>query len=155
MHRMYRRAAMCLLLFMALGFIPSSAYAEENADVQAIASGLQSIGSRIGLLTGFDDIGAALPLSSLSLDGADALDLANLLPASLGSALGALPSPATYADLQNAIAGASGTYGGIAVTFDDVLVSQNGGLVDVQFSLSATRTVSAPFSLSEGVVELS
>ncbi len=155
MQRISRVFSALLLMLMLASALPRHSYAAEVDDVLALANGLQDFSLTLNQLGDLDGLAAALPLTSLSPIDPSALNLSSIFSDSLKLALDNLPLDAAYQDLADAITNASGTYGGITVTFSNVSVGpSSGALVDVNFSVTLQHTLNAPFALNQDDITL-
>ena len=141
----------CLIL---LGFPAAPVYAAD-LNAEAIATGLRDFGLRLNDIGSFGALSEALPLTNLSPSADEVLRLHRLFGDTLTAGLA--PSYTSLAALASAIDGLDGIYGGVAVAFESVTVAVNGtnsDLIDVGFSVTATRAVTLPISFSDSAVSL-
>ena len=145
------------LALLLLGLIPQRTWATEADDVVRLVEGLQEASTFFDSLSAFEVLNIPIPLTEIAPGAPNALRLGTLWTESLSNTLATLSAGASYADLREAIADASGTYGGVVVSFADVTVAPNAGnaaWLEVGFDLTAQRTANLPFSFSDGVLDL-
>ena len=117
---------------------------------------LDSLGS-------FEELGERIPLSNQSLT--DALKLTDLFKDSLKTKLDSIAGYEAASELAEAIGGADGTVGEVAVAFSNygdpnagslpvVSETSHPGYVDVKFRVTATKAVSVTFTLHKDALKL-
>ena len=125
----------------------------------AIASGLNNFVSVLNQLSSLEQLGVPLPLTNTSPAAEDALRLASVFSDSLRSQLGGFVS-SSLSELRDAIDSADGVYpnpGGVNIVFSNVVAQPNGGnsnLIDVSFTVSATRSVATPVAFGGSSLSL-
>lgn len=153
-HRLVRLAILCLVL---LNFVPQYVRAaDQNAN--RIAEGLTTFAVLADTVGTIEQLSDALPLTAVSPASEQGLRLKTLFQDSLTRALQTVSSYESLAELRDTIDAADGSYGGVTVSFDNVVVQPSAAdsrLIDLSFGVTARRAATLPLAFAEGDVRLS
>src|SRR3990172_4098297 len=147
------RIALALGQLLLLLHLPDGTAQAADANAEQIALGLKDFGLRLNELGAFEELGEAIPLTALSPGANEALRLGNLF----GAAFGGLTTAHDDLDaLAGAIDSLGGDVGGVDFGFSSVSVTPNTNpdLIDVTFTVTATRVVTPSVVFSNESVNL-
>ena len=149
----FLRITLVLGQLLMLLHIPDATTWASDADAEKIALGLKNFALTLDSLGAFEELGQAMPLTALPVGSDSALRLTSLFNSVF---TGLSTSHANLSDLASAIDALDGDYGGVALTLNSVTVAPNSDpdLIDVEFTLTASRVVTPAIAFSSGSINL-
>ena len=149
--------AVVVMAVAMAGSIPFSRPAQAAFDpvTDALGAAIEELGTVIAVGSSIEELAEALPLTGISPAASQGLDLLNSLQTGLSDLRTDIANAGAPDSIEDELEAADQTLpGDVEFTVGDVVLVDNGGVIDYTIPLSLTRTVTVPIGFESDVFDM-